>query len=70
MKDINNYSQIGTLMSMFAVTALVFRFISGPAQNAFRRRYVTCFGLGCMTVAYTLSANLVSFSQATVKVAG
>lgn len=45
-------SQIGTLMSMFAVTALVFRFISGPAQNAFRRRYVTCFGLGCMTVAY------------------
>lgn len=30
--------QIGQLMSMFAITALIFRFISGPAMNAFNRK--------------------------------
>lgn len=44
--------QIGTLMSMFAITALIFRFISGPAQNAFNRKLVSCFGMSCMVTAY------------------
>ena len=45
-------NQIGTLMSMFAITALIFRFISGPAQNAFNRKFVSCFGMSCMVTAY------------------
>ena len=30
--------QIGQLMSMFALTALIFRFIAGPAMNAYDRK--------------------------------
>lgn len=30
--------QIGQLMSMFALTALIFRFIAGPAMNAYNRK--------------------------------
>ena len=30
--------QIGTLMSMFALTALIFRFVAGPAMNAYDRK--------------------------------
>lgn len=44
--------QIGTLMSMFAITALIFRFVSGPAQNAFDRKLVSGFGMCCMLTAY------------------
>lgn len=44
--------QIGQLMSMFAVTALVFRFISGPAMNAFNRRKLVIMAMCCMATAY------------------
>jgi len=44
--------QIGQLMSMFAVTALIFRFVSGPAMNAFNRKYLLAMGLSFMTTAY------------------
>lgn len=44
--------QIGQLMSMFAVTALIFRFVSGPAMNAFNRKLLLTFAMLCMTTAY------------------
>ena len=44
--------QIGSLMSMFAVTALIFRFISGPAMNSFNRKYLLCMAMTLMTTAY------------------
>lgn len=44
--------QIGQLMSMFAVTALIFRFISGPAMNSFNRKKLVAMGMGFMAVAY------------------
>ena len=44
--------QIGQLMSMFAVTALIFRFISGPAMNAFDRKKLVMLAMGCMATAY------------------
>lgn len=46
--------QIGQLMSMFAVTALIFRFISGPAMNAFNRKYLLAGSMGFMFVAYLI----------------
>lgn len=45
-------SQVGMLMSMFALTALLFRFIAGPAMDAFNRRFLVMGAMGCMTVAY------------------
>ncbi len=44
--------QIGQLMSMFAITALIFRFISGPAMNAFNRKKLVAMGMGFMATAY------------------
>jgi MFS family permease len=44
--------QIGQLMSMFAITALIFRFISGPAMNAYNRKKLVAMGMGFMAVAY------------------
>lgn len=44
--------QIGQLMSMFAVTALIFRFISGPAMNAFNRKKLVAMAMGFMATAY------------------
>ena len=44
--------QIGQLMSMFAVTALIFRFISGPAMNAFDRKKLVMLAMTCMGSAY------------------
>lgn len=44
--------QIGQLMSMFAVTALIFRFISGPAMNAFPRKRLLTMSTLIMTTAY------------------
>lgn len=44
--------QIGTLMSMFAITALIFRFVSGPAINAFNRKALLAMGMGFMATAY------------------
>ena len=44
--------QIGQLMSMFAVTALIFRFIAGPAMNAYNRKALLALGMGAMGIAY------------------
>ena len=44
--------QIGQLMSMFAVTALIFRFISGPAMNAYNRRKLVGMAMSFMATAY------------------
>lgn len=44
--------QIGQLMSMFAITALIFRFISGPAMNAFNRKKLVAMGMSFMAIAY------------------
>ena len=44
--------QIGSLMSMFAVTALIFRFISGPAMNAYNRKKLLIMAMCCMLTAY------------------
>jgi MFS family permease len=44
--------QIGQLMSMFAVTALIFRFISGPAMNSFNKKRLVALAMTCMATAY------------------
>ena len=44
--------QIGQLMSMFAITALIFRFVSGPAMNAFNRRKLVGMAMSFMATAY------------------
>lgn len=44
--------QIGQLMSMFAVTALIFRFVSGPAMNSFSRKKLVSMSTLIMTTAY------------------
>lgn len=44
--------QIGQLMSMFAVTALIFRFIAGPAMNSFSRKKLVAMSTLIMTTAY------------------
>lgn len=44
--------QIGQLMSMFAITALVFRFVAGPAMSAFKRKRLICMATLLMTTAY------------------
>lgn len=44
--------QIGQLMSMFAVTALIFRFVSGPALNTFNRKKLLAMAMSFMATAY------------------
>ena len=44
--------QIGQLMSMFAITALIFRFVAGPAMNAFNRKRLVGMAMSFMAVAY------------------
>lgn len=44
--------EIGQLMSMFAVTALIFRFISGPAANAFNRKKLVAMAMSFMATGY------------------
>lgn len=45
--------QIGTLMSMFAMTALVFRFVAGPAMNAYNRKLILQIAMILFGVAYS-----------------
>lgn len=45
-------TQIGVLMSMFAVTALALRFISGPAMDTYNRKYIVMGAMSIMAVAY------------------
>lgn len=44
--------QIGALMSMFAITALICRFFAGPSMNAFNRKKLNIFAMSVMTTAY------------------
>lgn len=44
--------QIGTLMSMFALTALIFRFIAGPAMNAYDRKKLLQMAMALFGTAY------------------
>ncbi len=44
--------QVGSLMSMFAITALIFRFVSGPAMNAFNRKKILMMALCFFIIAY------------------
>ena len=44
--------QIGILMGMFAITALSFRFIAGPAMDTYNRKYLLIGAMSIMTVAY------------------
>lgn len=44
--------QIGTLMSMFALTALIFRFIAGPAMNAYDRKKLLQMAMVLFGTAY------------------
>ena len=45
-------SQIGILMGMFALTALMFRFVAGPALDSFNRKYLLMGSITVMAVAY------------------
>lgn len=45
-------NEIGQLMSMFAVTALIFRFISGPAMNSYDRKKLVMMAMCFMATAY------------------
>ncbi len=44
--------QIGTLMSMFALTALLFRFVAGPAMNAYNRKKILQIAMMFFFAAY------------------
>lgn len=44
--------QIGQLMSMFAISALIFRFLSGPAMNSFNRKKLVAMAMSFMATAY------------------
>lgn len=44
--------QIGQLMSMFAVTALIFRFVSGPAINSYNRKKLVGMAMCFMAAAF------------------
>lgn len=45
-------AQIGMLASAFAVTALVFRFVAGPAMDALPKKFLLMVAIGFMTIAY------------------
>lgn len=44
--------QIGTLMSIFALTALIFRFIAGPAMNVYNRKRLLQMAMILFAIAY------------------
>lgn len=44
--------QIGSLISMFALTALIFRFIAGPAMNAYNRKRLLQMAMLLFGTAY------------------
>ena len=44
--------QIGSLMSLFALTALIFRFIAGPAMNAYNRKKLLQMAMLLFATAY------------------
>ena len=63
--------QIGTLMSLFALSALLVRFVAGPAMNAYNMKVLlqgatACFGVAYLgfglapTIATTFGVELIS----------
>ena len=57
-------NEIGILSSMFAITALVFRFVAGPAMNSFTRKKLVAMAMTIMGIAYlgfALSPYIASF---------
>ncbi|MBE6104707.1 MAG: MFS transporter, partial [Erysipelotrichaceae bacterium] len=44
--------QIGSLISLFALTALIFRFIAGPAMNAYNRKRLLQMAMLLFGTAY------------------
>ena len=57
--------QIGSLMSMFAITALIFRFVSGPAMNAFNRKKLLMMAMSFFIIAYLGFSFAPRISEAT-----
>lgn len=45
-------NQIGQLVSMFAITAIIFRFLAGPAMNSFSRKKLVAIAMSFMALAY------------------
>lgn len=45
-------THIGMLMSMFAVTALILRFVAGPAIDTYNRKYILMGAMAIMAFAY------------------
>ena len=45
-------SQIGHVMSAFAITALLFHLISGPAMNSYNRKKLLIASMGLMAIAF------------------
>lgn len=52
-------SQIGMLMSMFAITALLFKIVSAPMMDTYNRKYLVMGAMAIMATAY------VGFSMST-----
>ena len=44
--------QIGMLMSMFAITALLFKIVSAPAMDTYNRKYLVMGAMAIMATAY------------------
>ncbi|MDR1206515.1 MAG: MFS transporter [Peptococcaceae bacterium] len=43
---------VGAVAGTFAVTSLLFKFVSGPAIDAWNRRYIMMFGMSVMAISY------------------
>lgn len=57
--------QIGQLVSMFALTALIFRFIAGPMMNAYNRKYLlimAMFLFGTAFLGFSFSPKISEFT--------
>lgn len=57
--------QIGSLISLFALTALIFRFIAGPAMNAYNRKRLLQLAMilfGTAYLCYSISPFLASLT--------
>ncbi|MBO6130125.1 MAG: MFS transporter [Pseudobutyrivibrio sp.] len=58
-------AQVGLLGSSFAITALLFRFVSGPAMNAWSRKLLLLSAMGLMTIAFLGFSFAPNISNAT-----
>lgn len=56
-------SYIGMLMSTYAISSIIFRFISGPIMDSYNRKHVVIVAMFILAVAYygySISKNIVS----------